>query len=158
MLRRCANEVSQYHDAVMALYRIPRNLEGRGWAYLRCEDRVGQAYQFDRLTAQLEAAPRPFTDDDWELWDDEGPSKRDRYRIALPGFWPGGGRAKVRFALGKGTPKTALEVIARHLDDVGVDWMWLTDADGSRIKGVRFCSHLMLQRLYAGNHPQLVNA
>ena len=125
----------------MALYRIPRNLEGRGWAYLLCEDRVGQAFAFDDLSSRLEATGGAASIDDWELWDYEGPRKRDRYRIALPGFWPGGARAKVRFALGKGTPKTTLEVIARHLDDVGVDWMWFTDSNGVRIQGLRLRSH-----------------
>ena len=125
----------------MALYRIPRNLEGRGWAYLLCEDRIGREFAFDALSSRLEATGGAASIDDWELWDDEGPRKRDRYRIALPGFWPGGARAKVRFALGKSTPKTTLEVIARHLDDVGVNWMWFTDSNGVRIQGLRLRSH-----------------
>jgi hypothetical protein len=33
-------------------------------------------------------------------------------------------------------------VIARHLDREGIDWLWLTDANGTRLKGHRFISHL----------------
>lgn len=126
----------------MPILKIPRSLTCEGVAYLRCEPRTVQRFRFDRLAAELEGTPWATADISGELWDLEGPKKSDRYRVALRQFWPNGARAKVGFSLGKRTPQTTLEVIARHLDREGIDWLWLTDANGTRLKGHRFVSHL----------------
>jgi hypothetical protein len=126
----------------MPILRIPRSLAYGGVAYLRCEHRTVRQFRFDRLAAELAATPWATADISGELWDMEGPKKHDRYRVALRQLWPNGTRAKVGFCLGKRTPQATLEVIARHLDREGIDWLWLTDANGTRLKGHRFISHL----------------
>jgi hypothetical protein len=55
-----------------------------------------------------------------------------RYRIAYGTPWASGKQRSAGFSLGKGHTKEALQVIVKHLNASGVDWLWLCNAWGNR--------------------------
>jgi len=123
----------------MAIFQIPRSLNGSGVSFLHCEDRTAQLFRFDLLEESLAETPWAVIDDPSRSVGTRSARKDlDRYRITLTTRWPNGLRSKVRFCLKKGSPQGTLEVIARHLDAIGADWLYLTDGDGTRIPGWRF--------------------
>lgn len=122
---------------------LPRSLSGDGLAYLHCSDEADRRFRFSAIATKWPEL-RPWLDTDPEDLAAARHSQRgDEYRIAIPEKWSSGAWGKVRFRLSKRTPKTALEVIARHLDEERIDWLFFTNGSGTRLPGARFkCHHI----------------
>ena len=120
---------------------LPRNLEGRGLAYLHCSDEADQRFRFSAIAAKWPELEHWLVGDEDDLAAARHSHRGDAYRIAIPEKWSSGGWGKVRFRLSKRTPKTALEVIGHHLDEERIPWLFFTNGDGTRLRGARFKSH-----------------
>lgn len=125
----------------MPVFLIPRRADGTGVAFLVCSDEAADRFRFHRLREKF-----PHLGSWSDLYEDDPSGARygratDPYRIAIPEKWSSGAWGKVRFRLSKRTPKATLEVIARHLDEEGIDWLFFTNGSGTRLPGARFKSH-----------------
>ena len=127
----------------MPQFLLPRHPDGTGLAYLSCSDQAAEQFRFDRIAAKYPELS-PWLNADYEHLAAARHSNRcDAYRIAVPGKWSSGAWAKVRFRLSKGTPKKTLEVIAAHLDEERIDWLFFTNESGTQLRGARFrCHHI----------------
>lgn len=117
---------------------LPRSLSGQGRALLHCTPEADARFRFSDIPAKWPEL-QPWLDSSPDDLSSAGHHHAtDRYRIAIPEKWSSGAWAKVRFGLSKGTPKKTLEVIAQHLNEERIDWLYFTNDDGTRLKGARF--------------------
>jgi hypothetical protein len=142
----------------MPVFLLPRYVDGRGVAFLSCSDEAAARFRFDLLPSKW-----PHLAGWGDRYEDDLSGARysgatDPYRIAVPGKWASGAAAKVRFRLGKRTPKATLEVIAKHLDEEGIDWLYFTNASGSRVTTPALRTHYLLQKLTSRKAALPVNA
>lgn len=120
---------------------LPRSLSGEGFAYLHCTDEANTRFRFSEIAAKWPGL-RPWLDaEPLDLATARHSHRADEYRIAIPEKWSSGAWAKVRFGLSKGTPKKTLEVIAQHLNEERIDWLFFTNGSGVRLRGARFMAH-----------------
>lgn len=116
---------------------LPRSLSGQGLAYLHCSDEADVMFRFSAIAAKWPDLRGLLDADPQDLAAARISKRCDPYRIAVPAKWSSGAWAKVRFGLSKGTPKKTLEVIAHHLNEERIDWLFFTDGSGARIRGAR---------------------
>ena len=62
-----------------------------------------------------------------------GGGSKDQFRIALPDRYPSGKPRTVRFTLSKTATQQTLQVLAEHLDAVGIPWLYLCNRNGGRL-------------------------
>lgn len=120
----------------MPCFAIPRSLDGRGLAHVFASQKVS-------THLCLAAIPAKWPElNDWLLANDADAAwarEEDRgtdYRVAVPERFPSGGWRTHRFSLSKGAPKAVLKVLAQHFDEEGVHWLFFTDGNGTRLRGL----------------------
>lgn len=142
----------------MPSFLLPRYLDGRGLAWLMCSDEAAERFRFAALPPKYSELNAWLDGHEEDLPAPRHSDRSDTYRIAVPGQWASGGAVKVRFRLGKRTPKATLQVIAQHLDEEEIPWLFFTTADGTRLQGQRMSTHRLLQQIRSPKGPPRVNA
>lgn len=123
---------------------IPKRLNGTGLVWLGCKQGTAAYFSLDTI-------PAP---DEWGTTAGNGYRRvrgshlyRSRfkgksYRIAYSALTGGGRQAMASFRLSTGHTLQTLALIANHLDQVEADWLYFTNADGARLRGISFQTKL----------------
>jgi len=116
---------------------IPRDSDSDEGVRLTCSDEVAQVLHLERLAAEFFVrSPLASVGAGGRIRLRKSEA-RQSYRVVLQDRYDDGSYKQPRFSLPKRAPQKTLEVIARHLDRCGVEWIQIKNAEGSPLRAPR---------------------
>jgi hypothetical protein len=116
---------------------IPRDFDSDEGVRLTCTDEVAQVLHLDKLAAEFFVrSPLAAVGAGGRIRLRQSKA-RQSFRVVLRDRYDDGSYKQPRFSLPKRAPQKTLEVIARHLDQCGVEWVQFKSGEGSPFRAPR---------------------